>query len=854
MSNPRSDALDPEADHSETDVEKLLRPQSLDEFVGQEKIKQNLNVFMTAALQRGETLDHVLLSGPPGLGKCVTPDSLLFTDEGLIRFDDVIPDTLSPDTSQPLEQTVHGLEGPESTSHVYASGRGPTRRLTTRSGFEIEGTPHHPVLVATADGPQWKELRDVTSQDHVGIARGMDMWGAEQKTTTWLPDAPSDRRRRTETLVKHLHTELTDALGRAPAAVELRTAYNDARGIHNSPVAQQTAHRLGRPLLDGRTISTASQPDTLVPPLNPSPKQSLVLDADLAYLMGVVIGDGHIEQGDAAPGFTITCDSTALQTELRHISEKHFDQKPRVESYEDRSSRLRFSQNRGKALRDFGLRADGAWSKEVPSAIRRSPRKVVIGFLQGLFDADGHARTDGIELGTRSEALSRQIQLLLTNLGIVAYRSEKKRTGDPFWQLYIGGRDALRFYETVGFRLERKQSRRSELEGRQRGWSRSELVPGANPLLHALLDKTTPHSRATHKAFEHVKQNDRTPTRQKIDRCLSLLPDSVQEEPEYETLHSLARPDIFWDQVSTVKTSEADTYDFVVPGTHSFVANGLYNHNTTLAHIVANEMGARIRTSSGPVLEQPADIAGVLTNLEEGDLLFIDEIHRLSPVVEEYLYSAMEDYRIDIVIDQGPNARTVQIDLPPFTMVGATTRKGLLTAPLRARFGIDFRYDYYTADLLQEITQRSARILGVKTTDEGAYEIARRSRGTPRVANRLLRRTRDFAEVEGDGEITKAIADRALNALDVDEEGLDDMDTRILLTLIDNFDGGPTGLKNLSVSVGEESGTIEEVYEPYLIQEGFMERTPRGRVALQRAYEHFDRTSPSSEQDLFDQE
>ena len=275
---------------------------------------------------------------------------------------------------------------------------------------------------------------------------------------------------------------------------------------------------------------------------------------------------------------------------------------------------------------------------------------------------------------------------------------------------------------------------------------------------------------------------------------------------------------------------------------------------TTLAHIVANEMEARIRTSSGPVLEKPADIAGVLTNLEEGDLLFIDEIHRLSSVVEEYLYSAMEDYRIDIVIDQGPNARTVQIDLPPFTMVGATTRKGLLTAPLRARFGIDFRYDYYSAEVLQSITKRSAHILNVATTEEGAFEIARRSRGTPRVANRLLRRTRDFAEVEGDGKITKKIADRALNALDVDEAGLDDMDTRILLTLIDNFDGGPTGLKNLAVSVGEESGTLEEVYEPFLIQEGFMERTPRGRVALQRTYDHFDRNRPGTETDLFDRD
>ncbi|MFB6099568.1 MAG: Holliday junction branch migration DNA helicase RuvB [Salinibacter sp.] len=766
----------------------------------------------------------------------------------------MIPDDLSPDTSWPLERTIHGLEGPESTSHVYASGTGPSRRLTTRSGFEIEGTPHHPVLVATADGPQWKELQHLTSDDHVAIGRGMEMWGSKRLETTWQPDGPEDRRSRAENVVHHVHAELTDALGRPPARGELRAAYCEARDITDSPTAERTAHRLDLPLTDGRTISTTDDPDLLVSPLNTPTKKSVVLDPDLAYLMGIVIGDGHVEGGSAAPGFTITCDDAALQAELRRISEKHFNQTPRVESFTERSSRLRFSQNKGKVLQDFGLGRHGAWSKEVPSAIRRSPREVAIGFLQGLFDADGHARSDGIELGTRSEALARQVQLLLANLGIVAYRSEKERTGNPFWQLFIGGHNALRFYETVGFRLDAKQSRHEELQNRERGWTRSELVPGTTSLLHALLDKTTPHSRSVHKAFEHVKQDDRTPTRQKIDQCLSLLPNSVQDEPEYETLQALTRPDIFWDEVATVEDSAADTYDFVVPGTHSFMANGIYNHNTTLAHIIANEMGARIRTSSGPVLEQPADIAGVLTNLEEGDLLFIDEIHRLSPVVEEYLYSAMEDYRIDIVIDQGPNARTVQIDLPPFTMVGATTRKGLLTAPLRARFGIDFRYDYYTAELLQEITQRSARILGVQTTEDGAFEIARRSRGTPRVANRLLRRTRDFAEVEGDGRITKEIADRALNALDVDEEGLDDMDTRILLTLIDNFDGGPTGLKNLAVSVGEESGTVEEVYEPYLIQEGFMERTPRGRVALQRAYEHFDRTSPSSEQDLFDQE
>jgi Holliday junction DNA helicase RuvB len=265
---------------------------------------------------------------------------------------------------------------------------------------------------------------------------------------------------------------------------------------------------------------------------------------------------------------------------------------------------------------------------------------------------------------------------------------------------------------------------------------------------------------------------------------------------------------------------------------------------TTLAYIIANEMAVSIKTTSGPVLDKPASIAGLLTNLQEGDVLFIDEIHRLSPVVEEYLYSAMEDYRIDILIDSGPSARSVKISLPAFTLVGATTRKGLLTAPLRARFGIDFRYDYYSADLLQTIVLRSASILGVETTEDGAFEIARRSRGTPRIANRLLRRTRDFAEVEGDGRITLEVADRALNALHVDATGLDEMDGRLLRALIEKYNGGPTGVGTLAVAVGEDAGTIEEVYEPYLIQEGFIERTPRGRVATQKAYAHFGISRP----------
>ncbi|NGP77923.1 Holliday junction branch migration DNA helicase RuvB [Balneolaceae bacterium YR4-1] len=259
---------------------------------------------------------------------------------------------------------------------------------------------------------------------------------------------------------------------------------------------------------------------------------------------------------------------------------------------------------------------------------------------------------------------------------------------------------------------------------------------------------------------------------------------------------------------------------------------------TTLAHIIAHEMGVQIKPTTGPVLEKPGDLAGMLTNLDEGDVIFIDEIHRLNPVIEEYLYSAMEDYKLDIVIDSGPNARSIQIDLNHFTLVGATTRKGLLTAPLRARFGIDMRLDYYDVELLQRIALRTAAILNMGITETGAHEIARRSRGTPRIVNKLLRRTRDFAQVEDMDTITDAIADKALNALDVDQNGFDEMDIRILRAIIENYSGGPVGLGTLGVAVGEDKGTIEEVYEPYLIKEGFLQRTPKGRIATRKAFQY----------------
>ena len=276
---------------------------------------------------------------------------------------------------------------------------------------------------------------------------------------------------------------------------------------------------------------------------------------------------------------------------------------------------------------------------------------------------------------------------------------------------------------------------------------------------------------------------------------------------------------------------------------------------TTLSNIIANELGVGFKITSGPVLDKPGDLAGILTSLEPRDVLFIDEIHRLSPVVEEYLYSAMEDYRIDIMIDKGPSARSIQIDLNPFTLVGATTRSGLLTAPLRARFGINLHLEYYGPEMLQKIIKRSAAIMRVPIDDDASIEIARRSRGTPRIANALLRRVRDFAQVKGNGRIDRDIARLSLSALNIDQYGLDEIDNKILLTIIDKFHGGPVGVSTIATAIGEDTGTVEEVYEPYLIMEGFIKRTQRGRMVTPLAYQHLGRPmtgSNAAEPSLFD--
>jgi Holliday junction DNA helicase RuvB len=564
-------------------------------------------------------------------------------------------------------------------------------------------------------------------------------------------------------------------------------------------VPELTARRLGLQLSDGRTVAQVPEPWNIVAIDHHFDTRTIVLDKDLAYLIGVVVGDGHLE----------------------------------------RSDRL------GEVLLAFGVHPVTAADKVVPSAVLTGTRDIAIGFLQGLFDSDGCAWPAGyVEFGTRSRTLASQVQLLLANLGIIAHRTRKQRAGADFWNLFVGGPNAARFFDVVGFRLPYKQARKECLAQTRRAWSRSDLVPGCNQALHSLLRKTGPHSRAVHKTFDHVKRGDRTPTRRQVQAYLALLPPTCHQEPEHAVLDQLLDPHIYWDRVAAVEDGYAETFDFVVPGTHSFVANGFYNHNTTLSHILAHEMGANLKVTAGPAVEKAGDLAAILTNLRKGDILFIDEIHRLGRAVEEILYPAMEDFSLNIVVGSGPGARNIQLSLPKFTVVGATTRLALMTSPLRARFGVVERFDFYEQPAIQEIVMRAARLLNVAIDPAGAQAIARRARGTPRVSLRLLRRLRDYAQVRAEGRITAEVAELALALLEIDELGLDDLDRRVLDALINKFSGGPTGLDTLAASISEEPDTIMDVVEPYLLQLGFLDRTPRGRVATRAAYGHMNVVYP----------
>lgn len=828
-------------------LDRALRPQRLDDLIGQDKVRDNMRTMIEAAKKRGEALDHILIYGPPGLGKCIVGDSLVLSDQGIEPLQRYVPNALMPDEAQPCQITIASHAGLDQTSHIYASGFGATIRLKTRSGFELEGTPNHPVWVATAEGPQWKTLDTLTPDDYVAVACDTQLWGSMQ-AIQFRPASPSIavRKAQTDVQVADLHARLTEALERYPTGRELHLAYSGAINKNGTPIL--AAKRQGLPILDGRVVKPQDYSHILLSRLDDQTLAECddrqwpsILDEDLAYVMGLLVGDGHFEQpGSNYPACDITATEVEIQHEVQRICQAQFGWVPSVRQYESRAPRIRFSQNFGHFMIALGMKPVLAADKVIPDAVLKSPAQVVRGFLQGLFDADGHAWSkDGyIDLCSKSATLIRQVQIVLANFGIIAHRTSKVRKEGTYWYLFIGGADAQLFYERVGFRLTRKQQTHAKLTQKARGKLRRDAVPLSNVLLSQLLDATRPHSRSLHKKFDHAKRGDRVLTRGQVAALLAHLPATVQTMPQYAILQALCAKNIYWDRISDLVESQAETYDFCVPRSHSFVANAFYNHNTTLSHILANEMSANLRVTSGPAIERAGDLAAILTNLRANDVLFIDEIHRLNRTVEEFLYPAMEDYAIDIVVGKGPSARSVRLKLPPITIVGATTRLALMTAPLRARFGAQFRVDFYPVEALELIVSRAARLLQSPIDSPALNEVARRARGTPRVALRLLKRVRDFAQVKGDGRITPEIAHLALSQLEIDPLGLDDIDRRVLLAIIQKFNGGPVGLETIAASISEEGDTIMDVVEPYLLTLGFLDRTPRGRVATARAYEH----------------
>ena len=819
-----------------------LRPKNLDEYIGQKETVERLKIAIQASLKRGEPLDHLLLHGPPGLGKCVSADSFILTENGLVEFRALLPVGIKAGESRPTTTRVWGLRGLEGASHVYCSGLTATRRITTRAGFELEGTPHHPVLVASPDGPTWKTLGELLVGDFVAVGRGMNVWGTAQ-SAPFRAATTEAARARSRSGVLAVHSSLTNELGRPPAIAALRRAYCAAWNIRDTPTPHRVAHELGLPTSNGRLFATA--PQTAPFALSPLERgeTTVTLDADLGYLLGAVVGDGHVTTGG---GFVITCTEAPMQEELRRGARNHFGSAPAVTNPTNRAACLRFGADVGQTLRAFGLTDAKARDKSVPAAVLSGPRAVAVGFLQGLFDADGFARPDGAELASRSKRLVAGVQLLLANLGIIASRSTKTVNGEPFYTLFIGGQDAATFYREVGFRLTRKQAVWAPVAPENAGWSRAELVPFAGELLRALLDKSKPHPRATHKAFAHVSRGDRSFSRRQIEKLLALLPDSVRQEPEFATLRALCDGRFVWEKVVSSEAGETETYDFVVPGSHSFLANGIYNHNTSLAYIIAEELGRDIALTSGPSLERPGDVMGFLVNAREGDIIFIDEIHRLPRIVEEFLYSAMEDFLVNFTLDKGMYSKPLPIRLEKFTIVGATTRPAMLTRPLRDRFGLQQHFDFYNEDELNLIVRRSAHILGTPIDEHAAHEIARRSRGTPRVANRLMRRVRDFALVRADGDISLDVARDALKLEGIDELGLDRLDHAVLRVIKDIYDGGPVGIEALAATLNEESDTLVDVVEPYLLKIGLLARTPAGRRITRRGYEFLGEPAPPS--------
>jgi len=753
-------------------LDQTLRPVSFGEYIGQEKIKNNLSILIEAAKKRGESIDHILLYGGPGLGKCINKDSIVFTEKGMLPIGQL--GNLNKKGFQRKKIKMFSNPKPKLTSHFYNNGKSKTIKIKTHQGFGLEGTPNHPIVTLDDKGNIiFKQSMYLKKGDYVAIQRGQNYFGC----------------------------------------------------------------------------------DTGIPPFNFIPKQNnrynynqyiipTKLTPELARICGYLVGDGYIaKQSYGAGAMTFNNNNPEILEDFKNLWLKIFSQKVKIKQWGNKCPVIRVGNAK---IRKFFINIDLPYStaknKHIPSVIMRAPREIVREFLRGYFECDACAGKPDrrvIELTSLSKRLLEEVHIVLLNFGIISrlrprWNYEYKK---DYWHLFITGSDAAIFDEEIGFISNKKTAVSQNFTNKRN--TNKDLIPYGKEKIKELKQIVLELNRSLYK--KHYRDTERGKISSgEMNKCLNAITELINrildKEKEYR---KLCCPKIFWDKIDSIEQGYAQTVDVAIPSNHIFFANGFVNHNTTLAHIIAKEIGKNIKITSGPAIEKVGDLASILTNLEDGDILFCDECHRLNRLIEEALYPAMEDFSLDIIIGKGPSARTLQLELPHFTFIGATTQIGAISSPLRSRFGASYRLSFYEPEEIEKIISRSARILNVEIADKETLEaIARSSRQTPRVANRLLKRVRDYSQVRADGVINKETTEQALKMLEIDQFGLEPADRHLLEAIIKKFNGGPVGVRALAASTNEEAENISDVYEPYLLQLGFLARTPRGRVATKLAYQH----------------
>lgn len=869
----RHGLMDAEDQSGEESFDATLRPQNLDEFVGQEHVRQQLRVFIDAAVQRGEALDHALFAGPPGLGKCVTADTLMFTPYGMVpigSFGDH-----KGESWQPITRQVAGLYGVQTADYFYNNGVGATVKITTGSGYSVEGTPNHPVLVRDAGGTVgFRRLGEIGVDDRVAVRLGAQIFG--KATAIHVEHVPPQTLDDPATVPDSVTAELSQLLGMlltcgriSPKGdgVVVTAATDEIRdelielmhevfclsleSFGDTANGERLGQRSKRVATFLRAMGATEQGFSAIPPCIYTAPRLAVAE----FMRGVFFGveaaptfssrhrvivqhlqlilanfgiESRVSSSDSGWKLDVAAEPSSYETFDSAIPE-YESNKPEPPTHEEYVA-THGAESVAKANGDALLIGNNSWFNF------GSQRAVEVG--------DANVRTTA-ERDTRAPIEHVHREAPLSNSDLAAQPSAAEAmsalaaaTAEATPAAQASRRHAVGFGVTPAGILVALPNTESLANGYRRGSARSMNISAANVSVGSSVEVAMddPVPSAVSVAEVEPYERGRALTRERMysqpdARALAVRTVS-------SALHEDEAVEIVWESIASVEPGHAYTCDVSVPEGHTFIGNGIVCHNTTLASVVARELGSTMHQTSGPALEKKADVAAILTSLGPRDVLFIDEIHRLNTSIEEVLYSAMEDYQIDIVLGQGPAARTLRLELEPFTLVGATTRTGLLTTPLRDRFGLIQRLEYYDIDSLTQIVQRSASILGMDIDVESAGELASRSRGTPRIANRLLKRVRDVAQVRGAKVIGLDIAQEALDLVDIDAIGLDRIDRSILESIHSKFSGGPVGLSTLAIAIGEERHTLEDVYEPFLLQQGLIQRTPRGRILTTRGRRH----------------